>query len=41
MNEIAPALALGMKAIWIHPAGSEWNYKDLKIVKSFEECTKT
>ncbi|MGP4070726.1 HAD family hydrolase [Halobacillus sp. B29] len=41
MNEIAPALALGMRAIWIHSAGYEWNHKDLKIVKSFEECTKT
>ncbi|MCA1011310.1 HAD family hydrolase [Halobacillus halophilus] len=41
MNEIAPALALGMKAIWIYPPGSDWNHKDLKIVKSFEECTKT
>ncbi|MGP4077230.1 HAD family hydrolase [Halobacillus sp. K22] len=41
MNEIAPALELGMKAVWIHPTESEINHKDLKIVKSLEECTGT
>ncbi|GEN52917.1 HAD family hydrolase [Halobacillus faecis] len=40
LNEIAPALNMGMKAIFVQPTEVAFEYPDLQVVKSLEEiCT--